>query len=181
VVLVSGGGGYYVTAALSEMELAAMAVGDIVTIQSWENYTVVDAAITEISEYPDETGQYWHYSEGNQNVSLYPFTVFVNEDANLREGEWVTITYTPGGEDSEGFYVEVPFIREENGKSYVYTPDTDGRLEKRFVSTGGNLWGSYIKILDGLTTEDHIAFPYGRSVKEGAKTRIAGIDELYSY
>ena len=181
VVLVSGGGGYYITAALSEMELASMAVGDTVTIQSWENYTAVDAAITEISEYPDETGQYWHYSEGNQNVSLYPFTVFVDEDANLREGEWVTITYTPGGEDTEGFYVEVPFIREENGKNYVFTPGEDGRLEKRFVATGGNLWGSYIKILDGLTTEDYIAFPYGRSVEEGAKTRIAEIDELYSY
>ena len=182
VVLVSGGGGYYITAALSEMELASMAVGDTVTIQSWENYTTIeDAAIVEISEYPDETGQYWHYSEGNQNVSLYPFTVFVSEDASLREGEWVTITYTPGGEETEGFYVEVPFIREENGKSYVYTPGKDGRLEKRFVATGGNLWGSYIKILDGLTTEDYIAFPYGRSVEEGAKTRIAGIDELYSY
>lgn len=181
VVLVSGGGGYYITAALSEIELSSMAVGDTVTIQSWENYTVIDAAITEISEYPDESGQYWHYSEGNQNVSLYPFTVFVEEDASLREGEWVTITYTPGGAESEGLYVETPFIREENGRSYVFVQNEDGLLEKRYLTSGGSLWGSYIKVLDGLTVEDYIAFPYGRSVKDGAKTRQAGIDELYSY
>lgn len=182
VLLVSGGGGYYITAAISELELASMHVGDTVSVQSWENYNILDAEIVEISEYPDESGQYWHYSEGNQNVSLYPFRAFVNEDANLREGEWVTVTYTPGGEDSgEGFYVQTPFVRKENGKDYVYTLGENGRLEKRFVTTGGNLWGSYVKILDGLTTEDYIAFPYGRSVEEGAKTRIAEIDELYSY
>lgn len=182
VVLVSGGGGYYITAALSEMELDSMHVGDTVTIQSWENYTMLDGEIVEISEYPDETGQYWHYSEGNQNVSLYPFKVFVDESAALREGEWVTITYTPGEEaDSSSFYVEAAFIRQENGKSYVFVAGEDDRLEKRYIATGGNLWGSYISILSGVTEEDFIAFPYGRSVKEGAKIRFAEINDLYMY
>ncbi len=181
VVLVSGGGGYYITAALSEMELGSMAVGDKVTVQSWENYSDLEGEIIAISEYPDQSGQYWHYSEGNQNISLYPFTVFLDESAGLREGEWVTITYTPGGEESTGFYVEIPFVLQENGKSYVYVAGADERLEKRLLSTGGNLWGSYIKVLDGLTEEDHIAFPYGRGLQDGAKIRYAEIDELYSY
>ena len=181
VVLVSGGGGYYITAALSEMELAAMTVGDKVTVQSWENYLELEGEIVEISEYPDETGQYWHYSEGNQNISLYPFTVFLDESAGLREGEWVTVTYDPGGEDSGGFYVEIPFVLQENGRSYVYAAGEDGRLEKRLLVTGGNLWGSYIKVLDGLTEEDYIAFPYGRGIQDGAKLRYAEISELYSY
>lgn len=181
VVLVSGGGGYYVTAALSEMELDTMQVGAKVTVQSWENYSELEGEIVEISEYPDETGQYWYYSEGNQNISLYPFTVFLDESAALREGEWVTVTYDPGGEDSGGFYVEIPFVLQENGRSYVYAAGENDRLEKRLLTTGGNLWGSYIKVLDGLTVEDHIAFPYGRSVKEGAKLRYAEIDELYAY
>ena len=181
VVLVSGGGGYYITAALSEMELGTMHVGDTVTVQSWENYATLEGEIVEISEYPDETGQYWYYSEGNQNISLYPFTVFLDESAGLREGEWVTVTYDPGGEESGGFYVEMPFILQENGKNYVYAAGADGRLEKRLLSTGGNLWGSYIKVLDGLTEEDYIAFPYGRSIQDGAKIRYAEISELYSY
>ncbi len=180
VVLISGGGGYYITAGLSEMELGSMNVGDKVTVQSWETYSDLEGEIVEISQYPDTSGQFWHYSEGNQNVSLYPFTVFLDESAELREGEWVTVTYTPGGEEG-GFYVEIPFILQENGKDYVYVAGEDDRLEKRQLVTGGNLWGSYIKVLDGLTVEDHIAFPYGRDIKDGAKIRYAEIDELYSY
>ena len=48
------------------------------------------------------------------------------------------------------------------------------------MRTGRNLWNSYIEILDGLTEEDYIAFPYGRHTVEGARTRIAETDELYS-
>ena len=77
--------------------------------------------------------------------------------------------------------MEIPFILQENGKDYVYVAGEDDRLEKRQLVTGGNLWGSYIKVLDGLTVEDHIAFPYGRDIKDGAKIRYAEIDELYSY
>ena len=48
------------------------------------------------------------------------------------------------------------------------------------MRTGRNLWGSYIEILGGLTEDDYIAFPYGRQTVDGAKTRIADTDELYS-
>lgn len=182
MVLISGGGGYYVTAALGEFERDTMRVGDTVTVQSWESGEQVDGEITEISEYPDDSNRYWYYSEGNQNVSKYPFRVFVNEDANLRDGEGVTLTYSAAGtEGGSGIYLEMPFIRQENGKSYLYVRGDDGLLEKRFVTTGKNLWGSYLEILDGLTAEDYIAFPYGRGVKDGAKTREAEADELYAY
>ena len=181
VVLISGGGGYYVTAALSELELPSMHEGDTVSLQSWETNTVLTGEIVEISQYPDESGQYWHYSEGNENVSLYPFRIFADENANLREGEWVSVTYTPATVSDEGFYLDGPFLRDENGKSYVYVANADGLLEKRFVSTGGSLWGEYIKILGGLTEEDYIAFPYEQGAKDGAKTRQATLSELYAY
>lgn len=181
VVLVSGGGGYYVTAALSEMELDSVGVGDAVTVMSWENYAEVEGVITEISSYPDESNRYWHYSQGNQNVSLYPFKVFVDEDANLREGEYVDITYSPGEDSGTGLYLSTAFIRQENGRSYIFAAGADGLLEKRYVKTGRYLWGSDLEILDGLTEEDYIAFPYGRQTKDGAKIRYAETDELYSY
>ena len=41
-----------------------------------------------------------------------------------------------------------------------------------------NMHGS-IEIVSGLTMEDEIAFPYGRNVKEGAKTKT--VDSLYDY
>jgi len=180
-VMISGGGGYYVTAVLGELDLGTMQVGETVTVQSWENYQMLEGTITEISEYPDESGRYWFYSQGNQNVSTYPFKVFVDEDAELRDGEYVSISYGGGaGGGTGGLYLEQPFIRQEGGKSYVYTVGEDGLLEKRYVLTGKNLWGSYIEILGGLTYEDSVAFPYGRQVRDGAKVRYAEPDELWA-
>ena len=179
VVLVSGGGGYYVTALLGELSLGTVQVGDTVTAMSWETGQQLEGVITEISEYPDESGQFYFYSEGNQNVSSYPFKVFIDEDAELREGEYVTVNYG-GGEADDGLYLETPFIRQESGRSYVYTVGDGGRLEKRYVRTGQNLWGSYVEILDGLTADDYVAFPYGRQTQDGAKVRYAEPDELWA-
>ena len=57
---------------------------------------------------------------------------------------------------------------------------SDGKLEQRFVTVGKSLWGSYTQILDGLSAEDLIAFPYGKNLKPGAPTRLSDISELYS-
>ena len=54
-------------------------------------------------------------------------------------------------------------------------------LEKRYIQTGKDLYGSYTQILGGVTLEDYIAFPYGNDVSEGAKTKEASIDEFYTY
>jgi hypothetical protein len=181
VVLISGGGGYYVTSVLGELDLDTVQVGDTVTVMSWENYAQVEGTVVEISPYPDESGQYWFSNQGNQNVSLYPFKVFVDEDADLREGEYVEITFDGGGDQDSGLYLTSAFVRQENGKSYVYVAGADGTLEKRFIKTGRILWGSEYEILGGLSQDEYIAFPYGRNVKDGAKTTYADIDDLYSY
>ena len=184
MVLISGGGGYYITGALSETELSTMSVGSSVSIRSWENYENLTGTIVSISQYPTDYtgGYYYHYSEGNQNVSLYPFTVFVSEDANLRENEYVQITYDPGSsQGGSGLCLQNAFIRTENGKSYIWCAGENGRLEKRSIQTGRSLWGSYLEVLSGLSETDLIAFPYGRSLKEGARTKQASTSELYSY
>ena len=72
------------------------------------------------------------------------------------------------------------FIRTENGKSYVMVRDDSGKLEKRWVQTGRNLWGSYTQIRGGLTVDDFVAFPYGRNVTEGANTTESTRDKFYS-
>ena len=182
VVLLSGGGGYYVTGALSETELATMHIGDTVNVRSWETYELLTGEIVEISEFPVEDGRYWHYGSGNQNVSLYPFTIFLPEDVTLRENEYVEISYDPGASEAGGgLCLQNAFIRSENGKSYIWVKGAEGLLEKREVKTGRSLWGSYLEILSGFGPEDYVAFPYGRSIREGAKTREAAVDELYNY
>ncbi len=181
ILLVSGGGGYYVTSSLGEFDRDTMHVGDEVTVQSWQSGGMYTGVITEISEYPDESGSYFYYSEGNRNISTYPFRVFVDEDASLREGEYVSLSYdadAANGDEGGGLYLYMPFVREENGRHVIYVTGDDGLLEKRVVKTGRNLWGSYLEILGGLRETDTIAFPYGRNVKDGARTRVADLAEL---
>ncbi len=175
-MVVSGGGGYYIEGSLSELELDSIEIGQTVTVISWMNYNEIEAEIVEISEYPSTNGYNW--TNGNQNVSFYPFTVFVNEDAALQVGEYVSIQYTPA-QNSSGIFLENPFVLSEGSKSYVYVKDENGLLEKREVSTGRYLWSSYVEILSGLTMDDYVAFPYGKTVKEGAPAVEAGLDALY--
>jgi len=179
VVQVSGGGGYYIDVDMSEMELGTVTVGQTVTVMSWEQGMEVEGTITEISEYPAPYGNSW--SEGNTNVSYYPFRVFVDESAMLRAGEYVDITYQNTVQDGDSLYLENQFIRTENGKSYVYVRNEDGLLEQRTVQTGRSLWGSYTQIRGGITIDDYVAFPYGKDVTDGAETNESTIDEFYNW
>ena len=52
-------------------------------------------------------------------------------------------------------------------------------IQKRQVVTGKSLWGSYMEILSGVSEEDLIAFPYGKSVIEGADTVESDLSALY--
>lgn len=179
VVEVSGGGGYYIDGALSELELGTVSVGGTVQVNSWMTGASCQGEIVEISDYPTDNANSW--SDGNSNVSYYPFKVFVPEEANLQEGDWVEMSYqNTAGDDGNAMYLESMFIRSENGKSYVMARGENGKLEKRWVQTGRNLWGSYTQIRGGLTVDDFVAFPYGRNAVEGAGTTEATPDKLYN-
>ena len=182
VVELSGGGGYYVTGTLSEMDLGSVQVGDSVSISSWMTGAACEGTIVSIDDYPTSNGSNW--GDGNRNVSYYPFKVFVTEDANLQPNDYVDIQYqkdTSAEESGSSLYLQSMFIREDNGKSYVMARGEDGRLEQRWVQTGRDLWGSYTQIRGGLTIDDYVAFPYGRDVVEGAHTQEATTDQLYNY
>lgn len=180
VIELSGGGGYYVTGTLSEMELGSVKVGDTVSISSWMTGAACEGTIVSIDDYPTTSGNSW--GDGNRNVSYYPFKVFVEEDAALQANDYVDIQYQKAGTQEQGssLYLQSWFIRTDNGKSYVMARNEDGRLEQRWVQTGRDLWGSYTQIRGGLTTDDYVAFPYGRDVVEGARTVEAAADELYN-
>ena len=57
------------------------------------------------------------------------------------------------------------------GKSYVMMADENNQLKKQYVVTGKTVYGSAIEIKSGLTEDDKIAFPYGKDVKEGVRTK----------
>lgn len=77
-------------------------------------------------------------------------------------------------------YVSKEFIREENGQKFVYIRDENDKLKKQNVVTGKLLWGSYYEVKSGLSEEDYIAFPYGKTVVEGADTKESSSSDYYN-
>ncbi len=175
---VSGGGGFYVEGSVSELEKDTLKPGQEVTINDWNTGMTYTGQVQSIGDFP-VTGNGWN-GMGNPNASYYPFRVFIDGSADLQEGSYVSVTYS-AAEAENGIYLENPFLRTDDGEPYVYVRGKNGRLEKRLVTTGKSLWGSYTQILSGLTEEDYIAFPYGKTVKPGAATEEAELSALYGY
>ena len=129
------------------------------------------AEIREVSLYPASNNNYW--GGGNSNVSYYPFIAYIEDAAGLKNYEGVDLNLQlqnqGTGDGSESVYLSKAFIRSEDGIDYVMKDDGNGRLIRQEVQLGQLSYGSY-EILSGLTLEDKVAFPYGKAVKEGAKT-----------
>lgn len=176
---VSGGGGYYVSGTLSELDLNTVKLGQTVDVMSWDTGMTYEGTIVEIQPFPLEQNDYYYYGT-SQNVSYYPYKIFIDESAQLQDGFYVSMTLRES-EGENALYVENPFILTEGASSYVYVRNEDGKLEKRRIQVGGSLWGSYTKVISGLTAEDYIAFPYGKTVKEGAPTQEGTWETLYGY
>ena len=182
VVTVSGGGCYYVKATLSEFDLQKFGVGTQVRVESWgmNGQVTAEGKIDSVSDTPTSGDDY--YGSSNPNASYYSAMIAVDASAELQEGDYVTVYFSDEGQaDGNVLYLEAMYVRTEGTRAYVYKRGEDGLLKKTYVSTGEQVWG-YIRILSGLTEEDYIAFPYGKNVKDGAKTIEEGSgDEPFMY
>jgi hypothetical protein len=181
---VSGMEGLYVIGGLSELLLDEVMPGDHVSVLSWQSGSSYEAEITDISPYPDTTGQYNGYGD-TASASYYPFTArILDENAQLNANEYLDITIGGGdamammyGENDE-FYLYKAFILEDEEGRYVYKRGDDGKLTRQNIETGQTRNSSW-EILSGLTLDDWIAFPYGKQIREGANCKEATIAELY--
>lgn len=176
VLKVSGGGGFYVQGVVSELEKDSLVIGQEVTVNDWNTGMMYTGTIHSIGDLPSSRGGY--NGMNNPNASYYPLIVFVDGSADLQEGSYVSVQYSSGTSEN-GIYLENPYLRTEQGKTYVMVRGENGRLEQRFVTTGKSLWGSYTEVLSGLSEEDLIAFPYGKNVKAGAPTQEGDLGDLY--
>lgn len=167
---ISGTEGLYVKCTVSEMSLDQIEVGQEISANSWSTGQMYTAVITEISEYP-VSNRWGFYGEGNPNSSYYTFLAYIEEPEGLSNGDDLEISITPVNmqEQQDSLYIEKAYVREEDGKSYVLKVGKDDRLVKQYVKTGRVLYGSTIEIKSGLSEQDRIAFPYGKTAKEGVK------------
>ena len=175
---VSGGGGFYVRGSVSELEKDKLKPGQEVSVNDWNTGMMYTGTVESIGDFPIQD-EGWN-GMGNPNASYYPFRVFIDGTADLQEGSYVSVTYS-AAEAENGIYLENPFLRTDDGEPYVYVRGKNGRLEKRTVTTGKSLWGSYTEIRSGLTADDYVAFPYGKTVKPGAATVESDLSALYGY
>lgn len=178
-IIVRGEDGMYVNVDVSEMSLDTVKVGGTIYCTSMETYEQYEAEIIEISQYPT-TGSDSEYSYdglSNPNSSYYPVVAYIAQADGLATGESVEVSYSSqsmGTVSEEAIYLQKAYIRtDDEGKSYVYKEGEDGRLKKQYVKTGETLYGQYVEVLSGVTMDDNIAFPYGSSVKEGAKVELS--------
>lgn len=170
----------YVKGTVDEFSYNRVTVGMMINATSWDTGNSFQATITEISSYP-VTGS--SYGSGNPNVSYYPFTAVIEGDTSMiSAGETVTINFDQTtAADTGSLYIPLSYVRTEDNKSYVYISDEDGKLKKQTVTTGQTFYNTVIEIKEGLTMEDCVAFPYGKDVKEGAKTVVSESDSDIVY
>ena len=133
VIVVSGGGGYYVKTGVTELDRDKYPVGTQMRIQSWEHGEVY-GTVAEISDTPVPSSNNPYYSSGNQNVSFYTMLIALDADSPLREDEWVDVYFNAASTTSEdALRIETRFIRQDDGGSYVYRRGEDQLLHNQLT------------------------------------------------
>ncbi len=176
LITVGGEDGFYITGYVAETALTKIEPGMTLTATSWNTGMSYEATVTGVGTSPSSG-----YSSGNPNLSYYPFTAVIQDDADLTNGDGVDLSGMEGiesGGNEGGLYLPAAFVREDGSRYYVYKKGENGRLTKQYVETGKIVYGT-IEILSGLAMDEEIAFPYGRDVKEGARTQ--SVETLYDY
>ena len=167
LIFLSQSEGLYLYGNLSELQLAEVKTGQIVMCNSWQTGTMFEAEIKEIENFPNPM-----YSDDGQNISYYGFKAYIALTEGLNVGDGIEFTISSDGEVETGhIYLPKAYVREKDGKYYVMKQGKDKRLKLQYVKVGKVLYGESYEILSGLTRENRIAFPYGKDVKEGTKTR----------
>lgn len=167
LIQVSSGEGYQMISTISEYQLADVHAGDEISVTMWSNGMTYTGRILKISPYP---ASYSMSYSGGGSTSYYQYTAELDCEDELQPWDGGEIRLGEPSETSGIFAIQTSFVREEGGRSYVLRVGEDERLVKQYVETGRILYGGWsVEITGGLSLDDYIAFPYGKSAVEGAK------------
>ncbi len=166
IFTVKGAENYAVTFYVNESDHNKIQIGDSYSVYAYESSSSSTITVSEISDTPNENQSAWN---DNPNNSYYPVTATVDDmDVEMVLGEWCEVTKITDGEESSAMYLENYFIRKDSNGNYVMLADDSNKLTKQYVRTGKVVYGYMTEIKSGVTLDDRIAVPYGKSVKEGA-------------
>ena len=164
--------GFYVTGTVSELMRDQMKEGTLLQCTSYDSGSF-EAKVLNVSDYPvDSSNNFYYGGDSNPNVSYYTFNAEITDQSlQFTDQDYVTISLKSNKLSKGSLVVMKAFIRTENGTSYVYK-DVKGTLKKQQVTVGSIVNSGYYAIVtSGLKSDDLLAFPYGNTVQEGAKTK----------
>ena len=184
-IVVKAADGMYVKTSVSEMELDNVKVGGTIKCVSSDTGDEYTAEVKEISDFPTSDNSSYDGGTSNPNSSYYPIVAFIKDADGLSPGGSVEVSYSSksmGTANENAVYLQKAYIRTEDKKSYVYIRDKKTkRLKKQYITVGKTMNGQYIEVVSGLTEDDNIAFPYGKNLREGVKTKISEDDSEMIY
>ncbi len=175
-IVIESTGGVYIKGYVGEDMLKTVKPGQMLSGMAYESMMPFEAEIKEVSPYPAD--DYMMYN--NREVTYYPFTAFIQDSTGLKDNEMVTMDLPQEDGEITGIFLSKEYVRSKDGEDYVLKAGKNGKLVKQVVHTGRTFYGSLVEIKEGITKEDYVAFPYGKKVKEGAKTKKSTLEELYS-
>ena len=178
IIKVKGSTQYEVTSYVDELSLAKLSVGDSVTVTDYSSGMSVSGDVTAISEKPASDSENLQAYGVNPNSSYYPVTIRTQEgEGQMQVGDGCQVVFD--SLQTKAIVLDLMYVRSDDGGKYVMIQGDNGKLQKKYVKTGKTVYGYEIEILDGLSDDDYIAVPYGKNVKEGARTVREDDSDLY--
>lgn len=171
IIEIRGDRAYTLVTYVDELSLDTIHEGDELEVYAYESGSSSTARVTDVLDTPSAEGGYMGFGDVNPNSSWYAVKAeILNKDAEFVVGEYCDVTRLGQQESAGGVFLPTMFVRKDERGHYVLVADENGRLERRQVTTGTSLWGSYLQILSGVSVDDSVAFPYGKTAVEGAQT-----------
>ena len=158
---------YRVKSSISEENIDAFSEGTPIIIRSRKDESVTwTGTVTSVDTASPESNANEMYSEdtASNSDSKYPVYVKIDDADGLMAGQHVTIELdTNKVENSDELSIDEFYICDADTNPYVWCKSANGTLEKRNVELGEYDENAltYV-IVNGLTTEDCIAFPEER-------------------
>ena len=176
-ITIQQAGSYRVKGILGELQRGQLVEGLRVKILSRTDADQYWQGTVSLVDYenPTQGNEYEMYygvsSDEMTASSKYPFYIELDSVDGLLLGQHVYIEMDMGDDATDALKLDASFICfEEDGSAYVWA-ENGNKLEKRSVTVGtfDDMMWAY-EILDGLTTDDYIAFPDELLCHEGAPT-----------
>ena len=171
-------GSYRVKGTIGELQLGSLMIGARVKILSRTDESMAWTGTVSLVDYENpyqgsEMDMYYGSTTDEMtSSSKYPFYVELDDSEGLILGQHVYMELDTGDEEAPaGIFISSAFFcYEEDGSMYVWAEGRNG-LEKRTVTAGEyNMAMDTYEVLEGLTENDHIAFPDPELCKEGVPT-----------